>query len=182
MALSKGKRFDVFKRDGFTCQYCGQRPPDVVLEVDHIHPISKGGTDDDLNLITACYNCNRGKRAKVLSDVGPKPDADLEYLAVQQELKEVQRYLKAKKARDKAVENVCHALDETWNNYMPNADLPTDSVWMRWLHRFEPEEIEEAIKSCAGKYASGAIRGGFSGLVRYVAGTLKYIHEENQCA
>ena len=35
--MSKKMRFDVFKRDGFQCQYCGSTPPSVVLEVDHIH-------------------------------------------------------------------------------------------------------------------------------------------------
>ncbi len=71
MALSKKKRFEVFKRDGFTCQYCGQRPPEVVLEVDHITPKSKGGDGDPLNLITACFDCNRGKGARELASVSP---------------------------------------------------------------------------------------------------------------
>lgn len=53
-SLSKKKRFEVFKRDSFTCQYCGAKAPDVVLQCDHIKPVSKGGTDDILNLITSC--------------------------------------------------------------------------------------------------------------------------------
>lgn len=31
-------RFEVFKRDNFTCRYCGQAPPTAILEVDHIIP------------------------------------------------------------------------------------------------------------------------------------------------
>lgn len=61
MAISKKIRFEVFKRDGFTCQYCGKNPPEVTLEVDHIQPVSKNGTDELDNLITACFDCNRGK-------------------------------------------------------------------------------------------------------------------------
>lgn len=61
MAISKKTRFEVFKRDGFKCQYCGQTPPSVTLEVDHINPVSKGGEDDINNLITSCFDCNRGK-------------------------------------------------------------------------------------------------------------------------
>ena len=67
-SISKKVRFDVFKRDNFTCQYCGKKAPDVILEVDHIKPVSKGGTNGLLNLITSCFDCNRGKSDKVLSD------------------------------------------------------------------------------------------------------------------
>ena len=66
--LSKSVRFEVFKRDSFKCQYCGKSAPDVVLEVDHIIPVSKGGDNDISNLITACFDCNRGKRNKKLTD------------------------------------------------------------------------------------------------------------------
>lgn len=43
-AISKKTRFDVFKRDGFTCQYCGAHPPEVVLHIDHIIAVAEGGT------------------------------------------------------------------------------------------------------------------------------------------
>ena len=66
--LSKAVRFEVFKRDSFKCQYCGASAPDVILEVDHIKPVSKGGTNDLLNLITSCRDCNRGKHDKPLTD------------------------------------------------------------------------------------------------------------------
>lgn len=67
-SIGKKTRFEVFKRDSFTCQYCGQKAPDVILEVDHISPVSRGGTGDILNLITACWDCNSGKGARELSD------------------------------------------------------------------------------------------------------------------
>lgn len=63
-------RFEVFKRDKFTCQYCGATAPTVVLNCDHIHPVSGGGTNDLLNLITSCRPCNGGKGAIPLSDDG----------------------------------------------------------------------------------------------------------------
>ena len=66
--LSKKIRFEVFKRDKFKCQYCGNSAPDVILEVDHIAPVSKGGKNDLMNLITACFDCNRGKKDKLISD------------------------------------------------------------------------------------------------------------------
>lgn len=66
--LSKKIRFEVFKRDNFTCQYCGKKAPDVILHVDHISPVSRGGEDDILNLVTACIDCNLGKSDRELSD------------------------------------------------------------------------------------------------------------------
>ncbi len=66
--ITKKTRFEVFKRDSFICQYCGQSAPQVVLHVDHIQPVSKDGTNDMLNLITSCDTCNAGKSDNLLSD------------------------------------------------------------------------------------------------------------------
>lgn len=82
--LSKRRRFDVLKRDEFSCQYCGAHPPSVVLEVDHIDPVSLGGTDDIDNLITACFDCNRGKAASPLTAV-PATLAEKAALALEME-------------------------------------------------------------------------------------------------
>ena len=60
-SIPKKVRFEVFKRDFFTCQYCGRKAPDIVLECDHIIPVADGGENDMMNLITSCRDCNRGK-------------------------------------------------------------------------------------------------------------------------
>jgi len=67
-AIPKKTRFEVFKRDSFACQYCGKKAPDVVLQIDHIKPVSKEGGSDILNLVTACKECNSGKSNRTLSD------------------------------------------------------------------------------------------------------------------
>ena len=67
-AISKKLRFEVFKRDNFTCQYCGKTAPDVILEVDHINPVKNGGDNNIMNLITACFDCNRGKGKRKLTE------------------------------------------------------------------------------------------------------------------
>lgn len=66
--LSKKIRYEVLKRDSFTCQYCGQMAPEVILEVDHIIPVAEGGDDEIFNLITSCRDCNRGKGRVQLDD------------------------------------------------------------------------------------------------------------------
>ena len=68
-AISKKVRFEVFKRDSFTCQYCGAHPPQAVLHVDHIVPVAEGGGNEDTNLVTACDNCNLGKAANSLESI-----------------------------------------------------------------------------------------------------------------
>jgi hypothetical protein len=69
VGLSKKLRFDVFKRDQFTCQYCGATPPKVILQVDHIEPVAKGGGNSMDNLITSCQPCNLGKGVGRLSEI-----------------------------------------------------------------------------------------------------------------
>lgn len=66
--LSKKLRFEVFKRDSFKCQYCGESAPDVVLHIDHIQPVVSGGDNSITNLITSCLCCNLGKGKQKLSD------------------------------------------------------------------------------------------------------------------
>lgn len=85
--ISKRTRFEVFKRDSFTCQYCGRKAPDVILHVDHIEPRASGGSDELLNLITSCIDCNSGKSDKRLSDstVVAKHHAQLAALQERQE-------------------------------------------------------------------------------------------------
>lgn len=62
-------RFKVFERDGFACRYCGQKAPNVVLHVDHIFPVSRGGPDHIDNLCTACSACNAGKSGEPIDGV-----------------------------------------------------------------------------------------------------------------
>lgn len=67
--LSTRTRFEVLKRDGFTCQYCGRSPGEdgVKLHVDHVIAVAEGGTDAPVNLVAACAECNIGKSDKPLT-------------------------------------------------------------------------------------------------------------------
>lgn len=65
--ISTKTRFDVFKRDGFVCQYCGAHPPNAILHVDHIVSVKSGGPSVMDNYVTACDRCNLGKGAGDLS-------------------------------------------------------------------------------------------------------------------
>lgn len=54
-------RHEVFKRDGYKCCECGATKDETSLEIDHIVPVSRGGTNDIDNLQTLCRECNRMK-------------------------------------------------------------------------------------------------------------------------
>ncbi len=57
--VSDTTRFMIFRRDGYTCQIC--RRPGGVIEVDHVIPRARGGSNSEDNLQTLCHRCNQGK-------------------------------------------------------------------------------------------------------------------------
>ena len=59
-------RVSVLHRDSYKCAFCGRGAKQVQLEVDHIVPFSKGGSNDLSNLQALCIDCNRGKGARRL--------------------------------------------------------------------------------------------------------------------
>lgn len=59
-------RETVFERDNYICQYCGEKGGQ--LECDHVIPLSRGGTNELGNLVTACPACNRSKRSTLISE------------------------------------------------------------------------------------------------------------------
>lgn len=65
-------RFNVFLRDGFTCQYCGDGDREN-LTFDHLVPRSRGGRTTWLNIVTACSPCNLRKGNRMPGDVGMHP-------------------------------------------------------------------------------------------------------------
>lgn len=64
----------VLKRDGHTCFYCGASGDTVLMTVDHIIPVSAGGTDDDGNLVACCSPCNTQKGATLLRELWHLPE------------------------------------------------------------------------------------------------------------
>ncbi len=61
-------RWAVLKRDNYTCKKCGGSPgkdQTIELEIDHIIPVAKNGTNDIDNLQTLCHKCNQGKKDRI---------------------------------------------------------------------------------------------------------------------
>jgi 5-methylcytosine-specific restriction endonuclease McrA len=55
---------NVYRRDEFTCQYCGAQPGASKLTFDHVVPRARGGRTEWTNIVTACTPCNARKAAR----------------------------------------------------------------------------------------------------------------------
>lgn len=154
VAVGKKLRFEVFKRDNFTCQYCGAKAPDVILHVDHINPVSKGGGNDILNLLTACAGCNGGKSDRLLSD-----HAELEKQRAQlEELNERRQQLEwmlewrgqLERIEDDTLAVVIRDWESRATGYSVNENGKKNLT--KWLKRFSVEELLNAIKLSCEQY------------------------------
>lgn len=68
--MTKKLREHILKRDNYTCCNCGNsisKEPNLLLEIDHIIPVSKGGRTEEENLQTLCWRCNRSKSNKIVA-------------------------------------------------------------------------------------------------------------------
>jgi len=145
-------RFEVFKRDLFKCQYCGRTPPDVVLELDHINPKSKGGKGNIDNYITACFECNRGKRDNLLTNI---PNTLAEKIPI---LKEKNLQLKAynklsqqlEKERKKPINEICKIYEETFPQHTPTERFRNASIAV-FLRKIPFDEVVEAMSIACNK-------------------------------
>jgi 5-methylcytosine-specific restriction endonuclease McrA len=65
--ISADQHFEIWRRDHFTCRYCGRSAiyEDITLEIDHVVPVKRDGSNDSHNLVTACVRCNRRKGSKI---------------------------------------------------------------------------------------------------------------------
>lgn len=108
--IGKRARFEIFKRDNFTCQYCGAQPPAVILHIDHILAVANGGGNETENLTTACQGCNLGKSAVPLS-IKPK---SLEAAAedAMEAAAQIKEHAKLVREAREAVEDVCWEIAE----------------------------------------------------------------------
>lgn len=157
--LSNNIRFEVFKRDSFTCQYCGKKSPTVVLNVDHIEPVSKGGSNDLFNLITSCFECNNGKRDKRLNDGEVLTRQHIELEEVNERRKQIELMLKWKKELKKfELDQVQHLAEYIGISLMTSITDVGKDLLKDWLKKHTFEELVEATDKALDIY-SGRPRG-----------------------
>lgn len=150
-SISKKLRFEVFKRDSFTCVYCGCTPPGVVLEIDHIDPVSRGGGNNIENLVTSCFSCNRGKSATPLSAIPASISANLGELKEKEaQIKEYRKFItsiKRRKTRD--INKVASIYSEYFEEYQLTEHYKINTVGM-FLEKLPIHEVEHAMHKACG--------------------------------
>lgn len=153
-ALSKKIRFEVLKRDKFTCVYCGRKAPDVVLEVDHIKPVSQGGDDDITNLTTSCFDCNRGKKNVPLEINETVEKQRLQMELLQERREQLEMLLEWKEALNKTDEYESSLLISYMENkiqpYVLNKQCKIDMA--KFFKKYKHSDILEAIDIASDKY------------------------------
>lgn len=65
-------RYNVYLRDNKTCQYCGQKPGENHINLEHIVPRSRGGKTTWTNIVVSCIDCNSKKGARTPEEAGMK--------------------------------------------------------------------------------------------------------------
>jgi len=154
MPLSRRLRFEVLRRDGHTCRYCGGAAPDASLTVDHVIPTTLGGGDEPSNLVTACTDCNAGK-ASIAPDSPIVEDVDAAALLW---AKAMERAADARRAETRWIEEVLAWFDRTW---IICGDLPRSDTWHVSIERFlaaglSPEDLNHRINVTMTSNASPA--------------------------
>lgn len=166
-SLSKRLRFSIFTRDGYTCRYCGKQAGDVILHIDHIIPVSKGGTNDESNLITSCIDCNLGK-SNLLTQVSAPTEMD-RLRMIQDSLEQsIAATFAAESAKNK-IKRVS-ALADFWCELTGRASVEngTLNVVNSYLQKYGEEVVYQWVAKAAmtckhsdtemGRYISGCKR------------------------
>lgn len=142
MAVSKRLRYEILRRDGHTCRYCGASAPDAPLRVDHVTAVALGGADTPDNLVTSCEPCNSGKSsmptdAALVSDVA---DSALHWAAA---IKQAAEELRAQEEPKRAYRN---AFQQAWNEWT-------------WEHngKREPHDLEDGWKSSIDNFREAGL-------------------------
>ena len=146
-------RFEVFKRDSFTCQYCGQSAPNVVLEVDHLLPVSKGGDNDILNLITSCWTCNNGKSNILLTDntMLEKQKAQLDEL--NEKRLQLEMMIEWRESLNNLDDDIAQKIADYFGN-QANCDVNETGLKKikQWTKKFTYQQILEAVELSVNQY------------------------------
>lgn len=152
-AIRKSVRLEVLKRDCFTCQYCGQKAPDVVIEIDHIKPVAAGGDNHIMNLVAACKDCNAGKSDKLLSDSSAVVKAQRQAGKIQERRQQLQEMAE-------------------WHLSLVGFESdPHDELEQLWLKSIQANPAIHLVQAAKDELSSLSVTYGFEAVCRAIVKT-----------
>ena len=156
--FTKRARYEIFRRDKFTCRYCGAKAPDVQLQVDHVMPVALGGETTPDNAVTACADCNSGKSATpadapIVEDVR---EHDLKFRkAVRDSLL---RFVEEETANEDEVDSWAEKFVDYWCDNLTVMDKTPARMlesFDRWYSLGVPDELIFYAMKQTGAYSRG---------------------------
>lgn len=152
---SKRMRFEVFKRDLFTCQYCGATAQQAILVCDHINPVSNGGLTEMDNLVTACEACNQGKSDRLLSSV-PRSLSERAAEILDREAQIAGYQLTLRERRERIESDAQEVLDLFCASYLRDSIPKRDfAAIKRFVETIGSNDCFEAAEVACAKFYSG---------------------------
>ena len=181
--VSTRTRFLVLQRDDFKCRYCGRRPPDVELVIDHLVAVANGGGNEPENLVTACERCNSGKSDLVLQEAAIPPITPEAERALRESVARQRRMLEFHmQAHELRLQARQMFIDEWASQFSarvedgfyrdPLVDFPSDGTVDALVERYGLDEATRAIAILADSWRNHAIRGREDS-IRYLHGILR---------
>lgn len=158
--ISKRTRFEVFKRDSFKCQYCGKSAPDVILHIDHIIPVSKGGDNKLFNLITSCEDCNSGKSNVTLEAKEQIKKQKSELDKLQEHRSQIEMMAEWRKGLVEAKTLEVETLAQAWaqlTNGRETLNSNGHQLLRKLLKNFTFKEVLDAMHESFGAYCGGEL-------------------------
>jgi hypothetical protein len=165
--ISKKLRFEIFKRDQFSCRYCGRTvSSEIVLEIDHVIPVHAGGTNEPLNLVTACFECNRGK-GKTLLSAAPHVVVDMRVRAklMKEQKAQIQALLKYRQEKQDLSLSFARTAIEPIIASLQNPDQDIPRQWFRsvdfFIRELSFEQVLRAAEMAADGFQFGEVKDPF---------------------
>ncbi len=147
-STGKRLRFEILKRDGFRCRYCGRTALMVCLQVDHVIAVANGGDDSPGNLVTACVDCNGGKSAVPLDSVMPGADV----AALREHAEQVREVALAARELATAKKEACDTYRAAYSECVGrDITTPTLAAFRTATERHPPARLFAAMDVTAGK-------------------------------
>lgn len=148
--VSKRTRFEVLKRDGFRCRYCGVTPERSLLHVDHVIAIANGGSNAMENLATSCQPCNSGKSSVPIDLKASQavPSAK----AIREQAEQIRAYLEATREIEEARQAIADLFAEQWEALIGYANYDIKVRLLNLAGTVDQRIVMEAIRVTGKKH------------------------------